>query len=150
MSIVDPHNRCHHRIVSDDDILRALGPGALIWARRAYDPPNPSDGLRVLVDRLWPDGLDKAQAALDDWLPEVAPSDELFRWYRYDLLRLEEFGRRYRAELKDERHATAVARLLEYVRERRSVTLLTAAREPVFAHTEVLRKYLDDQLNGRG
>jgi uncharacterized protein YeaO (DUF488 family) len=70
-----------------------------IRLKRAYEPLSPEDGMRVLVDRLWPRGLRKADAAIDCWLKEIAPSSELRRWFGHDPSRWEEFERRYRAEL---------------------------------------------------
>ena len=70
-----------------------------IRLKRAYEPPAPDDGTRVLVDRLWPRGVRKADAAIDCWLKEIAPSSELRRWFGHDPDRWEEFQRRYRAEL---------------------------------------------------
>ena len=70
-----------------------------IRLKRAYDPPASEDGIRVLVDRLWPRGLRKADAAIDRWPKEIAPSTELRRWFGHDPSRWGEFQRRYRAEL---------------------------------------------------
>ena len=67
---------------------------------RVYDPPAPGDGTRVLVDRLWPRGLTKAKAHIDEWCKEVAPSTELRKWYHHDPARFAEFTHRYRAELE--------------------------------------------------
>ena len=72
-----------------------------VQIRRVYDPPQPDDGRRVLVDRLWPRGLSKERARLDDWCREIAPSTELRKWYDHDPDRYVEFARRYRAELDD-------------------------------------------------
>jgi uncharacterized protein YeaO (DUF488 family) len=69
-----------------------------VQVRRAYEDPAQGDGTRVLVDRIWPRGLTKARAALDEWCKEIAPSTELRKWYGHDPERFEEFGRRYRAE----------------------------------------------------
>ena len=68
-----------------------------VRVRRAYEESEPGDGARVLVDRIWPRGLTKAKAALDEWCKHVAPSDELRKWYGHDPGRFEEFGRRYPA-----------------------------------------------------
>src|SRR5271157_5114508 len=79
-----------------------LGPGgqmSQVRARRVYDEPQPSDGRRVLVDRLWPRGLAKAAAHVDEWLKAIAPSDELRRWYGHDPAKFDEFRRRYGDEL---------------------------------------------------
>lgn len=86
----------------------------LIRLKRAYEPPSPADGLRVLVERLWPRGLSKEQAAVDLWLKDVAPSTELRRWFGHDAAKWEEFRRRYREELRErpeglERLASLVA-----------------------------------------
>jgi uncharacterized protein YeaO (DUF488 family) len=67
--------------------------------KRVYDPPAPSDGYRVLVDRLWPRGLTRERAHLDEWARELAPSSELRRWFGHDPARFDEFRRRYDAEL---------------------------------------------------
>ena len=78
-----------------------------------YEEPDPGDGTRVLVDRIWPRGLTKARAALNEWCKNVAPSNELRKWYSHDPDRFEDFGHRYRAELKDPRRAEALAHLSE-------------------------------------
>src|SRR5215510_5223579 len=74
-------------------------PRSKIQLKRAYAPPAAGDGVRVLVDRLWPRGLSKSEAAVDRWLKELAPSAELRRWFGHDPARWEEFRRRYKAEL---------------------------------------------------
>ena len=80
-----------------------------VRVRRVYDGPEPDDGTRVLVDRIWPRGLTKDKARLDQWFKQVAPSTELRKWYSHDPERFEEFGRRYREELKDAERAPAAA-----------------------------------------
>jgi uncharacterized protein YeaO (DUF488 family) len=96
-----------------------------VWVRRAYEEPEPGDGARVLVDRIWPRGLTKAKAALDEWCKRVAPSDELRKWYGHDPGRFEEFGRRYRLELQDPTRAEALAHLRR-IAKNRQLTLLAA------------------------
>jgi uncharacterized protein YeaO (DUF488 family) len=91
----------------------------------------------VLVDRIWPRGLTKAKATLDEWCKTVAPSDELRKWYSHDPDRFEEFGRRYRLELKDPRRAEALAHLRGLARDR-PLTLLTATRQPEISEAAVL------------
>jgi uncharacterized protein YeaO (DUF488 family) len=71
--------------------------------KRAYETAAPSDGYRVLIDRLWPRGVSRRQASLDDWQKELAPSPELRRWFGHEPRRFEEFRRRYTEELRDER-----------------------------------------------
>jgi uncharacterized protein YeaO (DUF488 family) len=110
--------------------------------KRAYDEPEPADGTRVLVDRLWPRGLSRDRAALHDWLREVAPSDGLRRWYGHDPDRFAEFADRYRAELADTAHAEPLDRLRAYGRAG-PVTLLTATRDLALSHATVLATLLE-------
>lgn len=113
-----------------------------VKVRRAYEDPAPDDGARVLVDRLWPRGLTKARAALDEWCKAIAPSTELRKWYGHDPGRFGEFGRRYRAELAEPERAGALAYLRELA-SGRGVTLLTAARQPEISEAAVLAKLLE-------
>jgi uncharacterized protein YeaO (DUF488 family) len=110
--------------------------------KRVYDAPEPSDGTRVLVDRLWPRGLTKERAALREWLRAVAPSDDLRHWYHHDPDHFAEFDARYRAELAEPAQAEALERLRAYRREG-AVTLLTATRELTFSHAAVLATLLE-------
>src|ERR1700733_11940463 len=101
---------------------------AKVRVRRADEEPEPDDGARVLVDRLWPRGLSKARAALDEWCKNVAPSGELRTWYNnHDPDRFEEFSRRYRQELQDPERAEALAHLRGLAGEG-TLTLLTATK----------------------
>lgn len=109
---------------------------------RVYEEPDPSDGTRVLVDRIWPRGLPKAKAALDQWCKDVAPSDELRKWYGHDPGRFEEFGRRYRLELQDRNQAEALAHLRELAKDGR-LTLLTATSRPEISEAAVLAALLE-------
>jgi uncharacterized protein YeaO (DUF488 family) len=115
--------------------------GVVVTVRRVYDPPEWSDGQRILVDRLWPRGLRRDAAHLDEWVRAVAPSMELRRWYGHREARFAEFAERYRAELADADHAPAVAHLRTLV-ARGPVTLLTATRDLALAHTAVLVEIL--------
>ena len=110
-----------------------------IRVKRVYDPPGPADGLSILIDRLWPRGLSKDTLKLDAWVKELAPSNELRRWYGHDPERFAEFRRRYLAELKAERDKLVELRAL--VRGR-TATLLTATRELDLSHAQVLREVL--------
>jgi len=114
-----------------------------IRVRRVYEKPEPDDGTRVLVDRLWPRGLTKARAALDLWCKDVAPSDELRTWYGHDPERFEEFARRYRQELDDPQRASALAHLRELAQDR-PLTLLTATRQPEISEAAVLAALLGE------
>ena len=115
-----------------------------VRARRAYDQPATADGARVLVDRLWPRGLSKGRARIDEWLKEVAPSDDLRRWYGHDPDKLAGFQRRYAAELKEPERALALLHLRKLARSR-TLTLLTATRDLQLSHAAELARYLRDE-----
>jgi len=104
---------------------------------RIYDEPSPSDGTRVLVDRLWPRGVSKARAALDEWCRDVAPSTELRTWYAHDPAKFAEFTRRYHTELTDPERAAALAHLAALATADR-VTLLTATKQLSLSAATVL------------
>jgi uncharacterized protein YeaO (DUF488 family) len=110
-----------------------------IRLKRAYDPPDPSDGYRVLVDRLWPRGVAKAEAELDEWARELAPSAELRKWFGHEPEKFEEFRRRYRDEL-----AAQDEKLRELRRRARgaTVTLVYAARDTEHNDAVVLAELL--------
>ena len=112
-----------------------------VRVRRVYEEPDPGDGTRVLVDRIWPRGLTKARAALDEWCKDVAPSSELRKWYGHDPARFEEFGRRYRLELEDPERAEALAHLRALAKDG-PLTLLTATRQPEISEAAVLAALL--------
>jgi uncharacterized protein YeaO (DUF488 family) len=114
---------------------------AQVRLRRVYDQPEPADGRRVLVDRLWPRGLSKDQAALDDWLRAVAPSDELRRWYGHEPGRFSGFRQRYQRELRAPEGCAALGRLRDLVRSG-PVTLLTATRDLKHSQAAVLAELL--------
>lgn len=119
----------------------------LLRVKRIYEPPAPSDGCRILVDRLWPRGISKEQAALDEWMKEIAPSHELRKWFHQQLAdRFEEFCERYIRELEE---TPALTRLADRIRERlleQDVTLLYAANQPHSNHAVVLRDWLLGRL----
>ena len=104
---------------------------------RIYDPPTRADGARVLVDRLWSRGLTKAKAAVDEWCKEVAPSTELRKWYGHDPARFAEFTRRYHLELEQPDRSGPLGHLRELAKER-TLTLLTASKNPAISEAEVL------------
>src|SRR4051794_5788525 len=88
-----------------------------IRCKRVYEPPDPDDGYRLLIDRMWPRGISRDRAALDEWARDLAPSDELRRWYGHAPERFEEFARRYRAELAA--HASELRALRQRARSGR-------------------------------
>jgi uncharacterized protein YeaO (DUF488 family) len=108
-----------------------------VRVRRVYDPPDPADGQRVLVDRLWPRGLSKSAAALDEWVKAVAPSDELRRWYGHEAGKFATFRERYQAELQVPERADALAHL-EHLAGSGPLTLLTATKDVEHSQAAVL------------
>lgn len=112
-----------------------------VRVRRAYDAAEKQDGKRVLVDRLWPRGIKKADAHLDEWSKEVAPSTELRQWYGHEPAKFEEFSRRYLTELEDPARAEALEHLRELADGAR-LTLLTATKNPDISEAAVLAKLL--------
>jgi uncharacterized protein YeaO (DUF488 family) len=113
-----------------------------IGLKRAYDAPDAEDGMRILVDRLWPRGVKKADAAIDRWLKDLAPSPELRRWFGHKLERWPEFRRRYRAEL--DRHRDLVAELRDLARRQR-VTLVFGAKDEAHNDAVVLWELLTER-----
>jgi uncharacterized protein YeaO (DUF488 family) len=108
--------------------------------KRAYEPPAPEDGFRVLVERLWPRGLKKTAAALDLWLKEIAPSPELRQWFSHDPAKWEEFCHRYWTELAG--RPDAVNLLKEKLREMK-VTLVYGSKDKEHNAAVALKKYLE-------
>jgi len=108
-----------------------------VRVRRAYDEPEPDDGTRVLVDRIWPRGLTKDKGRLDQWFKQVAPSTELRKWYSHDPERFEEFGRRYREQLKDAERAQGLKHLRELANSG-TLTLLTATKHAKISEAAAL------------
>jgi uncharacterized protein YeaO (DUF488 family) len=114
-----------------------------VRVRRVYDPPEPADGQRVLVDRLWPRGLSKSAAALDEWVKAVAPSDELRRWYGHEASKFPAFQERYQAELQAPERADALAHL-RHLAGSGPLTLLTATKDVGHSQAAVLAARLRD------
>ncbi len=114
--------------------------------KRIYEEPDPSDGVRVLVDRLWPRGVSKAKAHIDRWAKDIAPSASLRKWFDHDPARWEEFRRRYREELRDRheelRHLGGA--------NARHVTLLFSARDADRNQAVVLKELLEDLQKRNG
>jgi uncharacterized protein YeaO (DUF488 family) len=116
-------------------------PPPAVRIARVYAGEESEPGYRVLVDRLWPRGVSKADAALDEWDKDIAPSAELRRWYGHAVDRFPEFERRYRAELRRRPASEAVDRLLATARTR-AVTLVTATRDVEHSGARVLLDHL--------
>jgi uncharacterized protein YeaO (DUF488 family) len=107
--------------------------------KRAYATPQTDDGLRILVDRLWPRGLAKKDAAIDEWVKECAPSDELRRWFAHDRAKWNEFKRKYFAELKRKEDLLAPIRASA---KKGRVTLLFGASDTECNNAVALKEYL--------
>jgi uncharacterized protein YeaO (DUF488 family) len=110
-----------------------------IQTKRIYEPPDPADGQRILVDRLWPRGVSKAAARIDYWAKETAPSTPLRRWYGHEPAKWKEFRRRYFAELG--KNTAGLAALRRHL-GKGTVTFLYAAKEQRFNDATALREYL--------
>jgi|ERR1043165_3078241 uncharacterized protein YeaO (DUF488 family) len=116
----------------------------MIRLKRVYDPPDRSDGQRLLVERLWPRGMKAEALRLDGWLREVAPSTALRKWFGHDPDRWPEFQRRYRAEL--DRNSSAWQPILDAARKG-TVTLLFSSRDVSHNNAVVLENYLESRLD---
>ncbi len=114
-----------------------------IKLKRAYEPPESGDGTRILVDRLWPRGVKKADAAIDLWLKDIAPSAELRRWFGHRSERRAEFRRRYLAELQE--HSELVEEIRKAAQNGR-VTLVYAAQDEAHNNAIVLKELVDGVL----
>jgi uncharacterized protein YeaO (DUF488 family) len=112
----------------------------MIKIKRVYDPPEPGDGKRFLVDRLWPRGVNKEVLKMDGWLKDIAPSDNLRKWFGHDPEKWEEFQRRYEAELDNRQE---VWKVILKADESGSVTLIYGARDEQHNNAVVLREYLE-------
>lgn len=120
-------------------MTRASFSASHLRLKRAYEPASPDDGARILIDRLWPRGVSKAKAALDEWMKEVAPSTELRKWFGHDPARWAEFQRRYRAELQQHKPELDQIRALA---KTRTVTLVYGAHDEEHNDAVVLKAVL--------
>ncbi|TFH49800.1 MAG: DUF488 domain-containing protein [Lysobacterales bacterium] len=117
-----------------------------IHTKRIYDAPQPGDGQRILIDRLWPRGRSKSDAKVDLWMKDIAPSTDLRRWYGHDPEKWPEFKKRYFAEL--DANAGGVSALMSLV-ETGKITLLFGSREERLNNAAALKEYLEKRF-GRG
>lgn len=118
----------------------------MIKIKRVYDPPSKDDGKRVLVDRLWPRGLSKEDAQAEEWIRDIAPSDELRRWFSHDPSRWADFRKKYKDELKTK------LELLDRLRneaEKRTLTLLFGAKDAKQNNAAVLKEVLEGKGDDR-
>ena len=124
-----------------DELEPAPTRGRNVQIKRIYDERSASDGYRVLVDRLWPRGIRKQDAAIDDWLRELAPSTQLREWFGHDPNRWLDFRKRYRVEL---RQHTSQLNALRQRAVRRRVTLIYSARDTLFNQAAVLKEVIQE------
>ncbi|HKN65247.1 MAG TPA: DUF488 family protein [Gemmatimonadaceae bacterium] len=118
----------------------------MVKLKRAYEPASASDGKRILVDRLWPRGVSKANAAIDEWMKDVAPSASLRQWFGHDPKRWPEFRRRYKRELRDHEE---LLRHLASLASRGRVTLVFGARDEEHNDAVVLAAVIRARLAQR-
>lgn len=116
-----------------------------ITIKRAYEDPAKQDGHRILVDRLWPRGVKKEAAAIDDWEKEIAPSTKLRTWFGHKPELWPDFQKRYQAELKENPH---VKEFIEKYKGQRHITLVYAAKDEAHTHALVLQHYLERAFHG--
>jgi uncharacterized protein YeaO (DUF488 family) len=119
----------------------------MIKLKRVYDDPSPTDGFRVLVERLWPRGLTKKRAAVDLWLKGVAPSPQLRKWFGHDPARWNQFQKRYLEELRERNEAIE---LLKQKEKDSTVTLVYAARDKDHNAALALNRFLRGPLTTAG
>lgn len=111
-----------------------------IRIKRIYENPEPEDGYRMLVDRLWSRGLTKEEACIDEWNKTIAPSTELRKWFHHQPQLFAEFASQYKAELKNQ---TAELERIRTIAKQQTLTLLYAAKNPEMSHTRVLKEVLE-------
>jgi uncharacterized protein YeaO (DUF488 family) len=118
----------------------------MLKLKRAYEPASSADGRRILVDRLWPRGMSKRRAAIDEWMKEIAPSTQLRRWFGHDPKKWPEFERRYKRELREQGD---LLRKIVTLASHRRVTLVFGARDEVHNDAVVLAAVLRARMNRR-
>lgn len=115
----------------------------MIYIKRVYEKSNKKDGKRILVDRLWPRGLTKEEAHIDEWLKDIAPTTELRKWFNHDVSKWSEFMKKYKAELREKKESIQKLRSLE--QKEKTVTLLYAAKDEEHNQAVVLKGYLEER-----
>lgn len=118
-----------------------------IQIKRAYDEAEKSDGMRILVDRIWPRGVSKEDANLDEWVKEVAPSDELRKWFDHDANKYEDFKKKYKEEMKqNDEQKVALEQLKKWTKKHnKNITLVFGAKDEKHNQAAVLKEILDHQ-----
>jgi uncharacterized protein YeaO (DUF488 family) len=114
----------------------------MILTKRAYDPPHAADGLRILVDRLWPRGIKKEDLLLDDWIKDISPSDELRRWFAHEPEKWSQFVKRYFKELDENKECWQA--ILNTAKHHR-LTLVYGAKDTEHNNAAALKQYLESK-----
>lgn len=117
----------------------------MIQTKRIYESPAKNDGYRVLIDRLWPRGISKEKARINEWMREIAPSNELRRWYRHDPAKWKEFQKRYLREMKEGKHVELFHQLKKLARGQQILTLVFSSREEKLNNATVLKELLESK-----
>lgn len=115
----------------------------MLKTKRVYEEPSEDDGYRILTERLWPRGVSKERAALDQWMKSIAPSHYLRKWFDHDPDKWEEFKERYRRELFG---SEAVNEMLEIIKNHETVTMVYASKDENYNSTVLLKDFLEDLL----
>ncbi|MFA1821774.1 DUF488 domain-containing protein [Virgibacillus oceani] len=117
-----------------------------VQIKRIYEEKNNDDGIRVLVDRVWPRGMSKADAGLDEWIKEIGPSSNLRKWFNHDPEKFAEFKKKYKDELQSGEQKKALDQLKDIIKKhRKDVTLLFGSKEEKYNQAAVLKEILDHQ-----
>ncbi|MDD5542703.1 MAG: DUF488 family protein [Acidobacteriia bacterium] len=114
----------------------------MVKMKRVYESPSRDDGYRVLVDRLWPRGLTREKAHIDEWLRNIAPSNTLRQWYQHDPNKWTEFQKRYARELKTPAAAECLTRLKQLARQKTILTLVFGSKEEKLNNAAALMRFL--------
>ncbi len=115
----------------------------MIKIKRIYDPVSKDDGKRILVDKLWPRGVKKEKAAIDEWLKDIAPSDELRKWFSHDPSKWQEFKNKYKKELKG-KDKLELLEQLKKIATKEKVTVLFSAKDIAHNNAVVLKELLEE------
>lgn len=114
-----------------------------IQIKRIYEPGSESDGMRILVDRLWPRGIKKEAAHMDEWMKDIAPTVPLRKWFNHDTSKWQEFQLKYTHELQ---HNPTIEHLLELLSKHKTLTLLYAAHDEAHNHALILQHFIEQKL----
>jgi uncharacterized protein YeaO (DUF488 family) len=115
-----------------------------IKIKRIYEKFSPKDGLRILVDRLWPRGIKKDEAKIDLWFKEIAPSNKLRKWFKHDISKWEEFKKRYKEEI--EQNKESLEKLIEIIKNKKVVTLVFSAKDKEHSNAVALKEILMEKI----